>query len=103
MFGEGNASDLTAFQVYASRLPDLIRPHWRLPSFLMDKKLKCRIRVWIAQNGDVSRAEVYQSSGDGEYDQRAIEAIRSASPFPRLSEEFGKSGQNGGIALGFPL
>jgi colicin import membrane protein len=103
MFGEGNASDLTAFQVYASRLPDLIRPHWRLPSFLMDKKLKCRIRVWIAQNGDVSRAEVYQSSGDGEYDQRAIEAIRSASPFPRLSEEFGKRGQNGDIALGFPL
>ncbi|MBC7539202.1 MAG: TonB C-terminal domain-containing protein, partial [Bacteriovorax sp.] len=103
MYGDGNASDLTAFQVYASRLPDLVRPHWRLPSFLMEKKLKCRIRVWIALNGDVNRAEVYQSSGDSEYDQRAVEAIKASSPFPRLSEDFGKRGLNGDIALGFPL
>lgn len=103
MYGDGNAGDQTAFQVYAGRLPDLVRPHWRLPSFLMEKKLKCRIRVWIAVNGEVTSAEVYQSSGDSEYDQRAIEAIKSASPFPRLSEEFAKRGQNGDIALGFPL
>lgn len=103
MYGDGNSADLTAFQVYAGRLPDLVRPHWRLPSFLLEKKLKCRIRVWLAINGEVKRAEVYQSSGDGEYDQRAIEAIRAASPFPALSEEFGKRGLNGDIALGFPL
>jgi colicin import membrane protein len=103
MYGDSNAGDLTAFQVYAGRLPDLVRPHWRLPSFLMDKKLKCRIRVWIAPNGEVTRTEIYQSSGDNEYNQRAIEAIKSASPFPRLSEEFGKRGQNGDIVLGFPL
>ena len=103
MYGEGSTADLTAFQVYAARLPDLVRPHWRLPSFLMDKNLKCRIRVWIALNGEVIRAEVYQSSGDGEYDQRAVEAVKASSPFPKLSEEFGKRGQNGDIALGFPL
>ena len=103
LYGDGAASDLTAFQVYAGRLPDLVRPHWRLPSFLMEKKLKCRIRVWIALSGEVFRAEVYQSSGDSEYDQRAIEAIKASSPFPRLTEEFGKRGLNGDIALGFPL
>ena len=103
MYGDGKASDLTAFQVYASRLPDLVRPHWRLPSFLMGKKLKCRIRVWLSMNGEVSRADVYQSSGDNEYDKRAIEAIKAAAPFPKLSEEFAKRGQNGDIALGFPL
>ena len=103
LYGDNNASDLTAFQAYAAKLPDLVRPHWRLPSFLMDKKLKCRIRVWIALNGDVVRAEVYQSSHDNEYDERAVEAVKAASPFPRLSEEFGKRGQNGDIALGFPL
>ncbi len=103
VYGDGNAADLTAFQAYAARLPDLVRPHWKLPSFLLDKKLKCRVRVWIAPNGEVTRAEVYQSSGDPEYDQRAIDAINSASPMPRLSEEFAKRGLNGDIALGFPL
>lgn len=103
MYGDGNASDMTAFQLYASRLPDLVRPHWRLPSFLMDKKLKCRIRVWLALNGEVTRAEVYQSSGENEYDQRAIEAVKSTSPFPKLADEFGKRGLNGDILLGFPL
>lgn len=103
MYGDGSAGDMTAFQVYASRLPDLVRPHWRLPSFLMDKKLKARVRVWLATNGEVVRAEIYQSSGDGEYDQRAVEAVKATSPFPRLSEEFGKRGLNGDILLGFPL
>lgn len=103
MYGDGNAAELTAFQAYAARLPDLVRPHWRLPSFLMDKKLKARVRVWLATSGDVTRAEIYQSSGDSEYDQRAIEAVKATSPFPRLSDEFGKRGQSGGILLGFPL
>lgn len=103
IYGDGATGDLTAFQLYAGRLPDLVRPHWRLPSFLMEKNLKCRIRVWIALNGEVTKAEVYQSSGESEYDQRAIEAVKAASPFPALSEEFGKRGQNGDIALGFPL
>lgn len=103
MYGDGNSGDITAFQAYAARLPDLVRPHWRLPSFLMEKKLKCRVRVWIASSGEVIRAEVYQSSGDAEYDQRAIDAVKSTSPFPRLADEFAKRGLSGDILLGFPL
>ncbi|MFA6236429.1 MAG: TonB family protein [Bacteriovorax sp.] len=103
IYGDGNAADMTAFQAYASRLPDLVRPHWRLPSFLLNKNLKARVRVWLAASGDVTRAEIYQSSGDTEYDQRAVDAVRATSPFPRLSDEFAKRGQTGGILLGFPL
>lgn len=103
MYGDGPSGDMTAFQAYAVRLPDLIRPHWKLPSFLIDKKLKCRIRVWLDMSGEISRISVYQSSGDPEYDQRAVEAIRAAAPFPALKEEFGKRAQNGDILLGFPL
>jgi TonB family protein len=103
MYGDGGTAEMTAFQAYASRLPDFVRPHWRLPSFLLEKKLKCRVRVWIAMNGELTRAEVYQSSGDSEYDQKAIEAVRAASPFPALTEEFGKRAQKGDILLGFPL
>ncbi|MDO9182517.1 MAG: TonB family protein [Bacteriovorax sp.] len=103
MYGDGNSGDMTAYQAYVARLPDLVRPHFKLPSFLKDKKLNCRVRVWVLLNGEVSRIEVYQSSGDSEYDQRAVEAVRTSSPFPKLAEEFGKRGQNGDIVLGFPL
>ncbi|MDD4973430.1 MAG: TonB family protein [Bacteriovorax sp.] len=103
MYGGGNSGDMTAYQVYVARLPDLVRPHFKLPSFLKEKKLNCRVRVWVASDGEVTRTEVYQSSGDSEYDQRAVEAVRASSPFPRLSEEFVKRGLNGDIALGFPL
>lgn len=103
MYGEGGAAEMTAFQAYASRLPDLVRPHWKLPSFLMDKNLKARIRVWLNMSGEVTRAIVYQSSGDGEFDQRAVEAVKAAAPFPALKEEFGKRAMNGDILLGFPL
>ncbi len=103
MYGDGGGAELTAFQAYASRLPDFVRPHWKLPSFLMDKNLKCRVRVWLHPNGEVARAVVYQSSGDNEYDQRAVDAVKAAAPFPALKDEFGKRAQNGDILLGFPL
>ena len=97
-------SEMTSFQIYLSKLPDRIRPFWKLPTFLLNKKnLKCRIQIWLNMNGAVTRAEVYQSSGDSEYDSRALSAVQSASPFPRLKEEYGRRAINGDIVLGFPL
>lgn len=101
--GDGSGAALTAFQEYASRIPDFVRPHWTLPSYLLDKELQCRIRVWLNNSGEVVRTSVYQSSGDTEYDQRAISAVKSASPFPELKQEYGQRAQNGDILLGFPL
>lgn len=107
MYGEGSAAEMTAYQAYTSRLPDLVRSRWTLPDFLLreskEKKLKCRIQVWINMNGEVSRTQVYQSSGNSDFDQRAIDAIKGASPFPPLSEEFAQRAQRGDIVLGFPL
>lgn len=103
IYGSGNAENMTAFQVYIAKLPEYVRPHWRLPSFLLQKGLKCRVRVWLNLDGTLKRAEIYQSSGDNEYDHRAIQAVERAAPFPKLSEEYGARAQNGDILLGFPL
>lgn len=103
IYGSGNAQAMTAFQVYIAKLPEYIRPHWRLPSFLLQKGLKCRVRVWLNIDGSLKRAEIYQSSGDNEYDHRAVQAVERAAPFPKLSEEFGDRALNGDILLGFPL
>lgn len=101
--GDGSSGNLTAFQVYASQIPDMVRPHWTLPAYLLDKNLQCRVRVWLNDTGDVVKAEVYKSSGDQDYDQRAIRAVKSASPFPPLTKELGQRAQSGDILLGFPL
>jgi TonB family protein len=103
IFGEGSGRDMNAFHTYAAKLPDLVRPHWKLPSFLMDKNYKCRIRIWLSPAGEVTRAEVYSSSGEKEYDQRAVEAIKTAAPFPKMGAEIGSRGIQGDILLGFPL
>lgn len=103
MYGDGGSGDMTAFQAYASRLPDIIRPRWNLPQFLLDKNLKARVQVWLSMSGEVTRAKIYQSSGDPDYDQRAIEAVKASSPFPPLKEEFSKRALDGNILLGFPL
>jgi colicin import membrane protein len=103
MYGDGSAVELTAYQAYKSRLSDFVRPHWKLPSFLADRNLKCRIRVWLNKNGEVIRTEIYQSSTEPEFDQRAIDAIKAAAPVPAISDTFGTGAMNGDILLGFPL
>lgn len=99
--GTGGSAD--AFTQYISSLPDMIRPRWKLPSYLMDQDLKCRIRIFLNPTGRLLRAEIYESSGNPEYDRRALEAVKGSSPFPELAESFKSRGINGDIVLGFPL
>jgi len=103
IYGSGQASDGSVFTQYISKLPDRVRVNWKLPSYLLDKKLKCRIQVWLKDDGSIAQLEVFQTSGDPEYDQRAIEAVKRSSPFPKLSPEISKRAMNGDIVLGFPL
>jgi colicin import membrane protein len=99
--GTGGSGD--AFTQYISSLPDMIRPRWKLPSYLMDQNLKCRIRIFLNPTGRLLRAEIYESSGNPEYDRRALDAVKGSSPFPELAESFKSRGINGDIVLGFPL
>lgn len=102
--GAGNSAEqLTAFNSYISQLPELVRPNWRLPSYLMDKELRCRIRIYLSEDGDLMKAEIYESSGNEEYDQRALKAVRQSSPFPPLESSISSRAINGEILLGFPL
>ena len=103
MYGDGPSGDLTAFQEYTLKVTRIVKPKWTLPQYLADKKLKCRVRIWLSENGELTRATIYEPSGDQDYDQRAIEAVRAAAPFPPLAENLGNRAQQGHIVLGFPL
>ena len=102
-FGEVAAKTQEEFIKYIQSLPDKIRPHWKLPSYLLNKDLKCRIRAYIASNGAVLRTEVFESSGDEEYDKKAQEAVMKASPFSKPKSEILTIITSGKVILGFPL
>jgi colicin import membrane protein len=100
--GEGEV-DMGAFSQYANNLPNVIRPYWKLPSYLLQQNLKCRIRVFISESGKITKTQIYESSGNPEYDQKAMDAIMKVGTFPKPKNEFVKLVANGSIILGFPL
>lgn len=103
LFGSGNAEAMDALDRYATSLPDLVRAHWKLPSYLLNRELTCRLKLFISRDGDLLKVEIYESSGDQEYDSRAIQAVQRSAPFPALPSDIQGFGTRGAIVLGFPL
>ncbi len=90
------------FGGYVQTLPGTIRPYWKLPSHLLNKDLRCRIRIYLNSNGSLIKTELIEPSGDPEFDERAVRAIKQSN-FPKPSESVGKRLTTSGIILGFPL
>lgn len=103
LVGDYTDEQNSEFSAYVQTLPELVRAHWKLPSYLMNKGYKCRIAVYLSPSGDVLKTELIDSSGVGEFDARAERAIRDAAPFPRPSTEVAPRLSNSGIILRFPL
>jgi colicin import membrane protein len=101
--GDSSGEELTEFEQYVMSLPNHVRRFWKLPSYLMDKELKCRIRIFISAQGAVIRSVIYESSGVEEFDQRAVMSIQSANPFPMPNANIAKRLVGGEVILGFPL
>ncbi len=90
------------FGAYVQRIPGTIRPYWNLPSYLKDKDLRCRLKIFISATGSLLKLDIVESSGNAEYDERATKAVR-ATNFPAPSEAVAKRLTQSGIILGFPL
>ncbi|WP_408097451.1 cell envelope integrity protein TolA [Peredibacter sp. HCB2-198] len=103
LVGDYTDEQNSEFSAYVQNLPGVIRPFWKLPSYLMDKDLRCRIKIYLSSTGHLLKLEIQESSGTSEFDSRAEKAVRDASPFPKPSEEVGARLTNSGIILGFPL
>ncbi len=101
----GDYSDQATSELgaYVQVLPDLIRRNWKLPSYLMDKNLRCRIKIYLSGSGQLLKMEINESSGEDGFDDRAKAAIQASSPFPKPSAAVTLRLTNSGIILGFPL
>jgi colicin import membrane protein len=91
------------FASYVQGLPELIRQFWKLPSYLLEKQLRCRLKIYLSSSGQLLKLEVHESSGVDEFDARAEKAVRDAAPFPKPTDAVASRLNNSGIILGFPL
>ncbi len=103
LVGVGTQSISAEYEKYLGGIPDHVRPFWLLPSYLTKSALQCRIRIYLGRDGVIIKAVVFESSGNEEYDERAILAVQKASPFPVPPVAFLPKVVNGEIILGFPL
>ena len=92
-----------AYVEYVSTIPSFVRPYWKLPSYLLDKGLRARIRIYVSQNGKIIKSEIYESSGVEEFDRRALGALNKTGSLPAPDKSLWGRLAAGDVILGFPL
>ena len=93
-----------AFENYAERLRSSVKNFWKLPEYLKgDSNLRCRIQIFISSEGKLLNIDIYESSGNKEYDKRAVQTVKITAPFPPAEKNIEDRLLNGDLILGFPL
>lgn len=95
-----NADD---FNLFGQHIVERVRPYWKLPSYLKEKPLSNQVQIFLASSGQIMRINLYKSSGVEAYDQRAVEAVRSAAPFDPPPASVAQKMLEDGVILAFPL
>lgn len=103
LVGDYSDADNSELSSYVQSLPELVRAHFKLPSYLLNEPLRCRIAVYLSPSGSLIKTEMIESSGNSEYDARAKSAIENAAPFPKPSAAVAPRLGSSGIILRFPL
>jgi colicin import membrane protein len=101
--GDTKTQNYDEFDRYSIRVREALYQYWRLPGHLMDKNLRCLIRLFIAKDGRLIKHEIYESSGNAEFDNRAVESVTLASPYPAPSEDIGSLLEDGQLLMVFPF
>lgn len=103
LYGGSGENSGDIFDRYAVSLMETVRKHWRLPGYLAKKDLKCKIQIFIGKNGEVLKHRVIESSGNPDYDDRALKSINAVGRFDAPAKEIASRIAAGEIALAFPL
>jgi len=101
--GEVSEEILGVFDRYVVKLPELLKPFWKLPTYLQDQGLRCRIRVFINSQGKITRKSIVESSGEDDFDTRAMGSLDKIRSFPKPEQSIQKMLASGEVILGYPL
>jgi TonB family protein len=76
-------------QAYQERIRELIIDAWILPlSEGTARTLQATALLTINRQGEVMRFELLQPSGNKQFDESLLRAMKKASPLPALPEDF---------------
>lgn len=69
---------------YKAMLQQAVRRHYALPEAynLKDANLLVIVSIVLNERGNVTKQDIYQSSGDKVFDELAFKAVQNAAPFP---------------------
>ncbi|MBP7844266.1 MAG: TonB C-terminal domain-containing protein [Proteobacteria bacterium] len=89
--------------VHAGKVKNHLYRYWKVPGWMMSsKQFHTEIVVKLGPNGEVLSQSLRKSSGNSEYDQYAMEAIKAADPFPAPPESLRRIYLEEGMLCAFP-
>lgn len=89
-------------QNYLADLDRHVKSFWKLPEWLARKSYSAQIRVFINRQGVLLNTKLIRPSGNPDYDEMVIAAVKKADPFPPPPEKFEAIVSIDGMLLGFP-
>ncbi|EPZ52230.1 TonB family C-terminal domain protein [Bacteriovorax sp. BAL6_X] len=101
--GTGSAQAQGDFDNYVISVMEAVRKHWRLPAYLANLELSCHVQVFINSQGKLLEYKIIKSSGNAEYDSKAVGSIRAVGSFPRPKKEITNRLVAGELVLAFPI
>lgn len=98
-FVDESANSNSELQPYVEKIIRHVEKNWTAPP---DSNQQVKLLLDLKENGELIKVGVYASSGDTQFDNLAIEAVRNTAPFPRFPQShnvtliatFGKSSGN---------
>ena len=67
---------------YIQTVTEHVKQHWNLPRWLAGDNLRAVIKVFIDANGNVVKKQMIISSRNETFDERVMDAVEKATPFP---------------------
>ena len=86
---------------YFITLKDLIKSYWKVPHWMDTEGLNTLVVTKINASGEIYYLDTIKSSGNRDFDNLALSAIKSASPFPTPPILVKETLENG-IVFSFP-
>ncbi len=79
---EGTAGASGLVQVYASIVKEAVRKNWRYPVFGQKQNLIARVQIQLKSSGEISDIKLLESSGDADFDDSVLTALRDTEVLP---------------------
>ena len=89
--GSGGSQLGLKLQIYRTRVWNKVRGNWSYPEILASQSnLEAVVLVSVTSEGQIRYYKLLKKSGNGQFDQSVIRAVKLSEPFPRFPEGYVK-------------